>query len=361
MTDDSESTAPAVPAGPAAPAPPGPPAAGARRPARALCLCSGGLDSLLAVCVLREQGVDAEAVSFTSPFFADPSGVSRSCAALGVKLHLVDFTEDILALLRDPPSGFGSCLNPCIDCHARMIARAWEYAKASGFDFVATGEVLGQRPMSQQRGPMNRVRNLSGAGANLLRPLSAKLMDPTGPEREGLVDRERLLDLQGRNRKPQMALAKKYGIKDYPPPAGGCKLTEPNFCRRLKNLMDHEGLGEKRLFALLAHGRHFRLAGGTLLVLGRDRADNEFIRTSMRGGDVLLRPAGVPGPTALAVRAAEADLEPARALVASYSDGRGVPGASDAPVTVREMRAASKPEDFPTAPRLRDEFKPFLL
>ena len=350
-----------VPSVPSAPAASVSPAPGPRRPARALCLCSGGLDSLLAICVLREQGVDAEAVSFTSPFFADPSGVSRSCAALGVKLHLVDFTADILALLQNPPSGFGSCLNPCIDCHARMIARAWEFARENSFDFVATGEVLGQRPMSQQRGPMNRVRNLSGAGAHLLRPLSAKLMEPTEPERSGLVDRSRLLDLQGRNRKPQMALAKKYGIREYPAPAGGCKLTEPNFCRRLKSLMEHEGLGEARLFALLAHGRHFRLAGGTLLVLGRDRADNEFIRTSMRGGDVLLRPVGVPGPTALAVRAAESDLECARAVVASYSDGRGLPGASAESVAVRELHAASRPSDFPTVPRLRDEFKSFML
>ena len=339
--------------------PPSPPPAAPR--SRALCLCSGGLDSLLAICVLRDQGVDAEAVSFTSPFFADPSGVSRSCAALGVKLHLLDFTQDILALLHDPPSGFGSCLNPCIDCHARMIARAWEYARGNGFDFVATGEVLGQRPMSQQRAPMNRVRNMSGAGANLLRPLSAKLLDPTEPERKGLVDRDRLLDLQGRNRKPQMALAKKYGIASYPSPAGGCKLTEPNFCRRLKNLMDHEGLGEERLLGLLAHGRHFRLPAGTLVVLGRDRADNEFIRTAMRGGDVLLRSVGVPGPTALAVRPAESDLDAARRIVASYSDGRGVPGASGEPVAVREMHAAEKPADRLVAPSSRDDFKPFML
>ncbi|MBQ7666941.1 MAG: tRNA 4-thiouridine(8) synthase ThiI [Kiritimatiellae bacterium] len=328
---------------------------------RALCLCSGGLDSLLALCVLRDQGVEAEAVTFSSPFYADPGGVMRACEALGFKARVVDFTRDIVALLDNPPSGFGSCLNPCIDCHARMIARAWEIARDEGFDFVATGEVLGQRPMSQQRGPMNRVRNLSGAGANLLRPLSAKLMDETEPEKRGLVDRERLLDLQGRNRKPQMALAEKYGIRDYPPPAGGCKLTEPNFCRRLKNLMEHEGLEDMRLVSLLAHGRHFRLPGGTLLVLGRDKRDNEQIRAAMRGGDVSIRPVGVPGPTALAVKAREADLEAARAVVASYSDGRGTPGASEAPVKLRQAAAAAKSEDFEVAPRLRDDFRKFML
>ena len=332
-----------------------------RPKSRALCLCSGGLDSLLCLCVLREQGVHAEAVTFSSPFFADPSGVVRSCGELGFKVHVLDFTPDITALLRDPPSGFGSCLNPCIDCHAGMIARAWKFAQESGFDFVATGEVLGQRPMSQQRGPMNRVRNLSGAGRNLLRPLSAKLMEITEPEKAGLVDRERLLALQGRNRKPQMALAEKYGIKRYPAPAGGCKLTEPNFCRRLKNLMEHEGLGDTRLFSLLSHGRHFRLPGGTLLVLGRDRADNEAIRLAMRGGDVSLRPVGVPGPTALAVGASAEDLPLARSVVASYSDGRGLPGSSSEPVCVRENAAAAKAEDFPTAPAMREDFKQFMI
>ena len=327
-----------------------------RGPARALCLCSGGLDSLLALCVLRDQGVRAEAVSFTSPFFAPPAGVSASCRELGFPIHLVDFTEDVIALLRNPPSGFGSCLNPCIDCHAAMIRRAWEYARANGFDFVATGEVLGQRPMTQQRGPLNRVRTLSGVGDRLLRPLCAKLLEPTAPEREGLVDRERLLDLQGRNRKPQMELAKKFGIRHYPAPAGGCKLTEPNYCRRLRNLMDHEGLGDLRLVEALNHGRHFRLAGGTLLVLGRDKSDNEFLRTALRGGDATLRPANVPGPTALAVRPAEADLPDARRLVAAYSDHVGVDV-----VVVREMRAAARPVDHPTPVGDREAFRDFLL
>ena len=326
------------------------------RKGRALCLCSGGLDSLLGLCVLRDQGVHAEAVSFTSPFFADPAGVRRSCEELGFPLHLIDFTADILDLLRDPPSGFGSCLNPCIDCHARMIRRAWEFAQANGFDFVATGEVLGQRPMSQQRGPLNRVRNLSGAGGRLLRPLSAKLLDPTEPELEGLVDRERLLDLQGRNRKPQMELAKRFGIRHYPAPAGGCKLTEPNYCRRLRNLMDHEGLDDLRLVEALNHGRHFRLPGGTLVVLGRDRADNEALRTAMRGGDAVLRSVNVPGPTALAVRPAEGDLPAIRRLVSAYSDHKGVDT-----VVVREFRPAARPVDHPEPVAARDEFAAFLL
>ena len=332
------------------------PAAAPARKGRALCLCSGGLDSMLAMCVLREQGVQAEAIAFTSPFFANPAGVSASLAELGFPLHLVDFTADILALLQNPPSGFGSCLNPCIDCHARMIAQAWAFAQENGFDFVATGEVLGQRPMSQMRPGLNRVRKLAGIGDFLVRPLCAKLLDETEPERLGLVDRSRLLDLNGRNRKPQMELAKKYGIRKYPTPAGGCKLTEPSYCRRLKDVMAHEGLGDARLVGLLDHGRLFRLPGGTLAVLGRNRADNEALRTAMRGGDVQLRSVNVPGPTALAIRPAAADEAALRRLIAAYADHKGVDT-----VVVRELHAAAKPVEIPVPVCSRDEFQPCQL
>lgn len=325
-------------------------------PSRALCLCSGGLDSLLCLCVLREQGVHAEALLFTSPFFADPDPVIRSVKELGFEIHSVDFTPDILALIENPPSGFGSCLNPCIDCHARMIERAWALAQEKGFDFVATGEVLSQRPMSQVRSSLNRVRNLSGAGDRLLRPLSAQLLDETAPEREGLVDRSKLLALQGRNRKPQMELAKHFGIRKYPAPAGGCKLTEPNFCRRLRNLREHEGLQDLRLIELLNHGRHFRFPAGSLVILGRNRADNEHIRSAMRGGDVIFRSTNVPGPTAIAIRPASEDLPAVRRLIAAYADHRDIQI-----VQVSEMHTASKPELYPEPVADREEFQPYLL
>lgn len=326
------------------------------RKGRAICMCSGGLDSLLTLCVLREQGVHAEALVFTSPFFAPPSATEKSCRELGFNVNPVDFTDDIVALLKAPPSGFGSCLNPCIDCHARMIQRAWAFAQEHGFDFVATGEVLGQRPMSQMRPGMNRVRNLSGVGDHLLRPLCAKLLEETAPEREGLVDRSKLLALSGRNRKPQMELAEKYGIREYPTPAGGCKLTEPNFCRRLKNLMEHEGLDDARLLRLLAFGRHFRLPGGSLAILGRNRSDNEFLRTAMRGGDVTFRSVNVPGPTALAIRPTEEDLPALRRLIAAYSDHKGIET-----IVVREMHTAAKPVEYSLPVASRDEFQPFML
>ena len=165
-----------------------------------------------------------------------------------------------------------------------------------------------------------------------------------------------MLDLQGRNRKPQMELARKFGIRDYPAPAGGCKLTELNYCRRLKNLMAHEGLGDARLLEACNHGRHFRLPGGTLVVLGRDRADNEYLRTAMRGGDAVLRSVNVPGPTALAVRPTEEDLAAARRLVAAYADHRGVDT-----IVVRESRPASPAVERPEPVASRDEFQAFLL
>lgn len=318
-------------------------------------MLSGGLDSQLAICVLRAQGVEIEAVTFTSPFFS-PDSAAKAAGVLGVKLHLIEFTDDIVGLIKHPPHGLGSCMNPCIDCHATMVRRTGELMTKLGFDFVCTGEVLGQRPMSQQRRGLDAVAKDSGLGDRLLRPLCALLLPETEPERLGLVDRTRLLALQGRNRKPQMALAVEYGLKEYPTPAGGCKLTEPNYSRRLKNLMDHEGLDDVRLLNLLAFGRHFRMPGGTLAVVGRNKADNESIRTAMRGGDVLLKPVNVPGPTLLAIRPAEADVEPLRKMCAAFSDHAGV----DA-VMLSEMRAASKPVQFSVQPCGRDTFTEMML
>lgn len=327
----------------------------AGRKVRALGLNSGGLDSQLAICVLLEQGIEVESLTFTSPFFLQ-SNAGKAAAALGVKHTFHDFTEHIVALIKDPPHGLGSCMNPCIDCHAAMLKVAGEIMRERGFDFVFTGEVLGQRPMSQQRQGLNIVKKESGLGDRLLRPLCALLLPETEPERLGLVDRSRLLGLEGRNRKPQFALAEKYGIKEYPTPAGGCKLTEPNYSRRLKNLMDHEGLEDLRLINLLNLGRHIRLPGGTLAVVGRNKADNDAIRMSMRGGDVLLKSVNVPGPTILAVKPAPSDAEALRRLCAAYADNKGVEA-----ITVSEMHAASRPVEYRTPVADRGEFAEMVL
>lgn len=327
------------------------------RKGRGLSLFSGGLDSQLAVRVLTEQGVHVEAVIFDSPFFGRASDAVRSAEKLGVKVHVVDFTPDIVALIKDPPHGFGSCMNPCIDCHAAMIRRAGELMEKLGFDFVCTGEVLGQRPMSQQRAGMNAVRKSSGLGDRLLRPLSALLLEETYPERAGLVDRSKLLGLEGRNRKPQMELAEKYGIKSYPSPAGGCKLTESGYSKRLANLKEHEGLDDFRLVRVLNYGRHFRLPGGTLVVVGRNRSDNEALRSLASVHDAILRTPFVPGPSVLAVNAANAeDMHSAELICAAYADS-----GERRSVTVRTFLRSARPSDndVPVVPR--GDFSQFMI
>lgn len=323
--------------------------------AKALSLFSGGLDSQLAVCVLRKQGIHVEGITFSSPFFT-PDAAMGYARELNLTLHVIEFTPEILNLLHHPPHGFGSCMNPCVDCHATMIRKAGETLQNLGFDFIATGEVLGQRPMSQRRDALNIVQKSSGLADKLLRPLSALLLPETEPERLGLVDRSQLLGLSGRNRKPQLELAKAFGITHFPPPAGGCLLTEPNYTRRLKNLQEHEGLQDTRLINLLTRGRIFRLPGGTLLFLGRNKADNDTLRQALRGGDVLVKPVNRPGATLLAIKPAEADLPTLLSLCAAYSDGK--PGET---ITISQQWAASRPESFSIEVTTREPFQAFML
>ena len=287
-------------------------------------LMSGGLDSQLAVRVLQRAGAEVEGVCFVTPFFS-PKAAEQAAEALGIPLNVVDFTDDEIALIENPPHGFGGAMNPCIDCHATMIRRAGEMMLARGFDFVATGEVMGQRPMSQNKQSLGIVAKSSGLEGRLVRPLSALLLEPTLPETEGKLDRTRLLDLQGRGRERQIQLAAEFGIVNYPSPAGGCKLTEEGYGRKLKDLLEHEGLRTRRLVELLAVGRHFRLPDGTGLIVGRDRNDNAVLKAESARG-TLIASEGLPGPTALLVGGpkSDADLARARQIVAAYTKGSGV-------------------------------------
>ena len=287
-------------------------------------LMSGGLDSQLAVRVLQRAGAEVEGVCFVTPFFS-PKAAEQAAAALGIPLNVVDFTDDEIALIENPPHGFGGAMNPCIDCHATMIRRAGEMMLARGFDFVATGEVMGQRPMSQNKQSLGIVAKSSGLEGRLVRPLSALLLEPTLPETEGKLDRTRLLNLQGRGRERQIQLAAEFGIVNYPSPAGGCKLTEEGYGRKLKDLLEHEGLRTRRLVELLAVGRHFRLPDGTGLIVGRDRNDNAVLKAESARG-MLIASEGLPGPTALLVGGpkSDADLARARQIVAAYTKGSGV-------------------------------------
>lgn len=287
---------------------------------RALGLLSGGLDSQLAVCVMRNQGIAVETVFFESPF-CDADRARRAAMHLGIPLHVVDFTRDIIELIENPVHGLGSCMNPCIDCHARMLQRTGELAEALGCRFMFTGEVLDQRPMSQKRAGLNAVAESSGYGDLIVRPLSGGLLPPTRPEREGWVERDRLLSLCGRSRKPQFALADEYGLTDYPTPAGGCRLTEPNYCRRLADLKDHEGLHGVRALHLLRVGRHFRLSPATKAVVGRNEQDNALIEGGAELYDVVVKLCNIPGPTAvLPITASEDELRLTASIAARYSD-----------------------------------------
>lgn len=288
------------------------------RKARGFSLMSGGLDSQLAIKVLERAGAEVEALCFSSPFFS--SDLARKTAdALGVKLNIIDFTDDIISLVENPKRGFGGAMNPCIDCHATMIKRAGELMVERGFDFVATGEVMGQRPMSQNKQSLGIVERDSGLKGRLVRPLSAKLLEPTIPESEGILNRDALLDIQGRSRDRQIALAEEFGIKEYPSPAGGCKLTEDGFCRKLKDLKDNETLANRRLVELLAVGRRFRLPDGSGVILGRDRVDNARLKNEKDLG-VVLAPINCPGPTALIPEVkSDNDLMLALELVCTYS------------------------------------------
>ena len=332
---------------------------------RGLSLMSGGLDSQLAIRVLQNAGAEVEAVCFSTPFF-DISAAKKAAAALGVKLHVVDFTDDEISLIENPPHGFGGAMNPCIDCHALMIRRAGELMAELGYEFVATGEVQGQRPMSQNRQSIGVVEKCSGMKGRLIRPMSAKLLEPTIPELEGKIDREKLLDISGRGRERQIALAAEFGIVDYPSPAGGCKLTEEGFCRKLKDLKDHEGLGDRRLVELLLVGRRFRLPGGTSVILGRDRVENVRLRAEA-GGDgtrraVAVAPVNVPGPTALLPDLkGEEDLKLVTELVAAYSKYDRLVGdivvavsGGEGPEPKEERREVPRPYD-------RTKFKPWQI
>lgn len=265
---------------------------------KALALFSGGLDSILAVKLLTDQGLDVEGIAFETPFFS--ADRARAAAAdINLPLHVLNIAPSHLAMLKNPRYGFGRNMNPCIDCHTLMLKHAGERMAELGADLIATGEVLGQRPMSQGRQSLHIVAKNSGYADVILRPLSARLLPETRPEREGKVQRQRLEAIQGRSRKIQMALAASYGISSYPPPAGGCLLTDPMFTKRLRDLFQRQGDPTVSTIELLKYGRHFLTSQGEKIVVGRNNADNLAIQRCRRGEDALIVMQGMPGPTTL--------------------------------------------------------------
>jgi hypothetical protein len=300
---------------------------------RALVLLSGGLDSQLAICLLREQGVAVQAIGFESVFFS--ADRARAAAAhLGVPLVVEPFTRQIAAAVEHPRHGFGTAMNPCIDCHIAMLKCAGDGLERWGCDFLATGEVLDQRPMSQNRRRLMQVAEESGYGDRVVRPLSAQHLPETQPERDGWVDRSRLLDIQGRRRQVQFVLAERYGLKDVPTPAGGCVLTDPNFCGRVRDLREHGCLTDGRIMRRLRWGRQFRLGPTAKLNIGRNETENGKLTADCGADEYRLTSESVSGPVAVLSAAAEPDqVQEAAAFCAAHSDGRAL-----ARVSIRVVR-----------------------
>lgn len=307
---------------------------------KAAVLVSGGLDSMLAVRVLQEQGVHVEGINFYTGFCVeghthairkrDQKKDKRNNALwvaeqLGIKLHIVDIVEEYKDVLINPKHGYGANMNPCLDCKIFMVKKALEWIQKKGFDFIATGEVVGQRPMSQRKDTMPVVSNESGAEDLLLRPLCAKNLPPTLPEREGWVDRETLYDFSGRTRKPQMALAKKFGFEDYATPAGGCCfLTDESYSVKLVDLWKARGSRDYEMddIMLLKVGRHLRPRPNFKMIISREEGENNFLM-GYKNRYITLRTTDFPGPLAMIDGdPSEEDIELAARIMARFGKGK---------------------------------------
>ena len=289
---------------------------------KALLIFSGGLDSMLAAQVIRAQGIHVLGLFFETPFFSSEKA-KQSAAEIHLPLKIVDLTEPHLRVVRKPKHGRGGNMNPCIDCHALMLRSAGDLLEKEEASFIISGEVLGQRPMSQNFKALSIVAKESGFNGLILRPLCAQHLPITVPEERGWVKREKLLGLSGRSRKPQMELAAKHDMRRYPSPAGGCLLTDPVFSRRLKDLFSSGPECALREIELLKVGRHFRLGPRVKLVVGRNKKENEIITSLSRESDLVLQVENVPGPTVLITGGASPEDEAvALSIIASYSDAR---------------------------------------
>ncbi len=310
---------------------------------KAVALISGGLDSLLAVRVMQEQGIYVEGINFFTGFCVEghthairnkerkkpKRNNALWCAEqLGIKLHIIDIIEEYKQVVFNPKYGYGANLNPCLDCKIFMVKKAKEWMEAHDFDFIITGEVVGQRPMSQRKDTMPVVQRDSGVTDRLLRPLCARNLPQTLPEREGWITRDELYDFSGRTRKPQMALAKKFGFEDYAQPSGGCCfLTDKQYAVKLTDLWQSRGAREYELddIMLLKVGRHIRPAPNYKLIVAREEGEGKFLQGYKRQYP-RLRVTSHGGPLTLIDGELSADdLQLAARIVARYSQGRMEP------------------------------------
>ncbi|PIF02867.1 MAG: tRNA 4-thiouridine(8) synthase ThiI [Desulfococcus sp.] len=311
---------------------------------RALGLCSGGLDSILSAKILQAAGIDVEWVSFETPFFPAENAI-RAARYTNIPLTVRNITARYLPMLKQPGAGYGKNMNPCLDCHALMFRIAGEMMMETRTDFLFSGEVVGQRPMSQTQVSMRYVAKHSGYADWIVRPLSGGILPETIPERKGWIQRNRLQDISGRSRKRQIALAREFGITDYPNPAGGCLLTDPNFSRRLRDLLEHISDPAEADLELLRFGRHFRLDEHTRVIIGKDQEDNEQITARFsRTRGILIRTVDMPAPVALLPASASMErVRYALAMIAGYSKaapGEEILGEIDGPAGLSRIRSA---------------------
>lgn len=302
---------------------------------KAITLISGGLDSILAARVIKDMGIEVIPVNFKIPFChnAKINVESSSLEAfvkrsLGVELRRVDIRQDFLEMLKNPRYGFGSNMNPCIDCKILMLRKAKDLFSEFDAKFIVTGEVLGQRPMSQNKAALQLIPNRAGVQGLVVRPLSAKLLEQTIPEKEGIINREKLLAFGGRQRNPQFELANNLGITGFSQPAGGCLLTDPAFTRRLKDLIKHKQMNLEAI-DLLKLGRHFRITDDAKFIVARNELEGIALEKMAPEGSLLFYPhEQIAGPTSLAIGKLSQDLlELSARITCFYCDLNGAPDA----------------------------------
>ena len=295
---------------------------------KAIGLLSGGLDSTLAVKLMMNQGIEVTALNFITPFCTCTRKgckheASRIAEKFDIPIKVVAAGGEYIKMVKNPKHGYGKNMNPCIDCRIFMLKKAKEYMEEIDASFLFTGEVVGQRPMSQRREAMTTIEKEAGLEGLILRPLSAQFLEPTIPEKEGLIDREKLFGISGRCRKPQMELAEEFGIEDYLCPAGGCRLTDIQFAKRAKEAFEHDEDGIQDM-NLLKYGRHFRLPSGVKVIVGRNEEENSIISRFAEEKDLLMEVVGFGSPITLLKNSCdERDIKMAASVCVRYSNYKG--------------------------------------
>ncbi len=289
---------------------------------KAIALFSGGLDSTLAMKLIIDQGIDVLALNINTGFGSTKDRLEHMqsmCDQVGAELKIIDIQSEFLQeVLFDPKHGYGKNFNPCIDCHAKMFAVAKRVMEAEGASFLVSGEVMGQRPMSQNKDALQTVLNESNCDGLLLRPMSALRLTPTIAEERGWVDREKLEGITGRSRDRQLALAKEIGLDDFESPGGGCLLTDENFAKKMFDFIKYDKFEVKDI-PVMKFGRHFRLQDGAKLVIGRDREENSYLQNIDNDKYYHIRTIGLPGPHALLSKnATKEDKEKATKAILTY-------------------------------------------